>query len=423
MLLTAATISTILAFQPAASPASAPVVPPSPPALAPTPAPESSAVVLRGPGAPAESGVASLDVDGVTFADGRTLSWDRVLRVTGPLAVDFDKFRDTAERAWRARSRLERGDAIGAEPIFEDLFAQYAGHRGPTARVIAEGVLRCRLKRGVQTGAIAPWLAWMRASESARADLPQQPELLELIVGGTPLLDSQTLLVPSLPPIWLGTPATQALARTDLAKRAGGQETATRSIALANLFQRAARFEAGLLPTDLPSSLGVPPDAGLSLVSDIVEARCADDATRKKARAALTERLQRRAPQWMEAWIRVGIGRSLLRETSEDERLLGVAELLHLPARMERVNPYLTGIALAESAVTLSRMGEVKLAAILRDELIDRFPGHPALEWEPIRAWGPVSTGTTSEHSTDSVDSLKNSDKNANPETKTGASR
>jgi hypothetical protein len=84
-------------------------------------------------------------------------------------------------------------------------------------------------------------------------------------------------------------------------------------------------------------------------------------------------------------------------ETARDSKLLGVAELVELPARLERVNPYLTGIALSEAAVALAKMGDSRGATQLRNELSDRFPGHPALEWEPLKGWSappPPATPT-----------------------------
>src|SRR5881392_4237749 len=81
------------------------------------------------------------------------IPWDRVASVEGELAPAAAPFMPTAEKLWRARSRLDRGDVVGAESLFEDLFPSFAGKRGPTAAAATGGLLRCRLGTGAQTAA------------------------------------------------------------------------------------------------------------------------------------------------------------------------------------------------------------------------------------------------------------------------------
>jgi hypothetical protein len=87
---------------------------------------------------------------------------------------------------------------------------------------------------------------------------------------------------------------------------------------------------------------------------------------------------------WMEAWCRIGLGRSLIREEESGARLRGVIELLHLPARFGTEHPNLAGVALADAAVTMAELGDVEAARSLKDELIAKFPNHPVLAWDPL---------------------------------------
>ena len=56
----------------------------------------------------------------------------------------------------------------------------------------------------------------------------------------------------------------------------------------------------------------------------------------------------------MEAWVRVGLGRSLMRESAVEDQLVGVAQMLHVPARLRGESPYLAGVALGGAAVHAS---------------------------------------------------------------------
>jgi len=338
--------------------------------------------------------VVSVSIEGVSIAAqpgarGTTMvGWDRVAAVEGgALAGEAIPLMPAADRAWRARTRLERGDLVGAEPLFEELFGVYTGRQGPTAQVVSAGLLRCRLGRGAQTAAVVPWLAYLSAVGTEQQSLSPL-----LTAGGDPsevaIIDTATGLVPALPPMWLSTPALQSLARgkwLTVDPAGGAQSPGTgRAAAMAELYEQAARFEAGLSVV-IPETTG--DDAGLGLVREIVVARVGGDMQRQEARRDLAVRIGRSPPAWVEVWCRAGIGRSLLREAAREDQLLGAAQLLQLPAQMGTVSPYLTGLALAEAAVALVRLGDVPGALRLRDELAQDYPGHPALEWDRIRGW------------------------------------
>jgi hypothetical protein len=232
---------------------------------------------------------------------------------------------------------------------------------------------------------VGPWLAYLGALGDG-----EQPVLAgDSDQGAGPAIDQSTGLAPSLPPIWVGLPSVQSLARTPWTL---GQAD-NRAAALGAYYEQAARFEAGL-PVQIPT-MNVEHDDAVALVREMVMARIGDDTQRPAARQLLTTRLRKRLAPWTEVWIRAALGRSMLLESARETQLLGIAELVQLPARFERINPYLTGVALAESAVASAKLGDLAGASRLRDELSDRFPGHPALEWEPLRGWNNVPSPQT----------------------------
>lgn len=330
-----------------------------------------------------EGAVIHLSEQGVRLrrSDGAEteVSWDRIAALSGTHAKDAEAYRDVADQSWRARTRLARGDGVGAEPLFEQLFERYGGTKGATASAVAEGLMICRVRRGTQAAAVLPLLGLVASGTSGALDLGDG--LLTDAPGA--YVDGQFGLVPAVPPIWLDVPATQALARGVWDLPTG--PLSGRAALLSELYRAAAAAEVGD-STEIPTRpLG---DPGAELVWEIVVSRIGQDgagpSSRSEARDALRSRLKGGVPTWVEAWSRCALGRSLLKEGGE-QGLLGAAELLALPARLERENPLLTGIALAEVAVFMHRRGDGAGAARLKSELITNFPGHPALEWPLLR--------------------------------------
>lgn len=369
---------------------------------------QDATVRLRG-GAPAPAGtVVLVDREGVSFrADDKTtvISWDRIADVRGDEKAK--EYADIAHRAWRARTRLERGDLIAAEPLFDTLAAEYKVGTGATTLVVAEGLLRCRLHRGVQAGGVEPWLMWLRAA----GDGTIAPALAVVeSPGAPPLIDNATGLCPAVPPVWLRVASVEAFARTSIgsAEAQVGLEKnlkgAAKVDALRMLYALAAAFECGLASEVKSGVLPLRhPDPGVALVAQIVGARVGVVDVRRDARRLLTERLTQRQAQWMEAWVRVGLGRSLLRESAVEDQLLGVAQMLHVPARLRGASPYLAGVALAGAAVNASGTNQAG-AWRLKTELQDTLPGHPALDMEAVRDIRPPgakvrSTGAMKEAS------------------------
>jgi len=331
-------------------------------------------VELRG-GSVVQAPVETVTIEGVAVGGDqpRLIGWDSVKVVHGPMAEEAASFMPLAERAWRARLRLARGDSDMACPLFEELFQTYAGRSGPTALMAAEGRLRCLTRQREHAAAVGPWIEALRLRREGFV-VAGDPPLL-------PVIDEATGLVPGLPPIWLSTPDALELARSPAL--ASEDEAAA---ALAGLFQRAARFESGLEPGAEPPEVRHP---GVELARQVVMARTGNAEQRKAARERLVVGLSADMGTWREAWRRAAIGRSLLREESDADRTAGVFQLLHLPARFARTQPYLTSVALAEVGAELDRRGDQAAALAMRTELMNHDPASPALGWLEQRLSGP----------------------------------
>jgi hypothetical protein len=339
---------------------------------------------------------ASMDAAGVHVTrDGVKLliGWDRIKQIRGDIggsagtkAVEqAATFATLADSAFRARTRLERGDFAAAEPLLEDLFGT-GGLNGPTGAVICEGLLRCRLRRGAQASAIWPLLERQRI-ESERAGA-NAAKWIGGIMDAAPAIDPVTGLAPGLAPIWLREPALESLAgdpKWSEFESQGAGDAAT----IARWYRASAAFECGL-PGSWPTRDTEASNDAVRLVQDVVSSRIGAGAERAAARASLQARIEQAESgsmnsTWVEAWCRAAVGRSLVHETDTESIMRGAIELLHVPARFGAEHPYLSGVALAEASGALWRLGDQSGAVTLRDELSRRYPGHPALRWDGLQ--------------------------------------
>ena len=349
-------------------------------------APADSIAQLRGAGG--EIRIAALDLDGVTPADavqGGPISLGRIRAVAGDLAPAFETVRATAELVWRAESRLARGDVVAAEPLFEQLAEQYRGRAGVTASSVARGLLACRLARGAHTDAVTAWLRWLAAGGQAAPTLNAvEPRLSGALVG-------------DLPPIWLDLPAVRAWVTSE---RPGDEvlaafEKGRAAVSRLPLHQQLHAVYWLAAASETGQTRGVPelrPDNAPDLVAaKVFMAQTSNASVRALAREQLLEMMNTTAETpWVEAWVRVAVGRSLLREADPLEQKRGILQLLRLAARPVQANPradqYLTAVALAEAAMALARTGDDRAARVLAVELEQRFPRSVALGLAPVQA-------------------------------------
>jgi hypothetical protein len=348
-------------------------------------------------GAAAEPGVfVSADEGGVTTTNGdgkaRVISWDKVRSLGDAPSVQTPTW---AEALWRARARIEREDYSGAEPLLESIAAGMESTgglaSGASGAVLYEGVLRCRLHRGVHTAAVGPYFAWRRATGLA-ISADARAAWIGGSIRGAQVIDGRTGLCTELPPIWLNEPALTraAIAKEDWDRLAPAGSVADPLIAwyrASMLYESAASEEEANEARALAvKTVSTSVTDAERLVQSIVLSRLGDDKARADARAALENRLSGEEVEgWLEAWCRAAIGRSLVHETDAELRRRGVLQLLHVPARLGRTAPGLAAICLAEAANALNEMGDAAGAWALKSELVTRYPRRSPASWGPIR--------------------------------------
>ena len=325
-------------------------------------------VYQRGGSSPIQGRI-SIDDAGVTVVTelGAThfVPWDRVKD------VDSEKFAQSLERKlvvandlWRARSRVQRNDTTLAEPLFERLFEQYRGQTHETALVVAEGLLRCRLARGDHVLAVIP------ALETAR--LLRSNVSTDSYSTLRSVMDDKRSLCPQLAPAWLASPLLKKLAH-DLGEfNAQGDETIA---AIASLYKQALQQTLGE-PQSENQSQQLPNHDGVKFLSLLVSCRDKESDKRSSARERLRRKLTN-AQHWTNAWSYMMIGLSLISEDGQGRQLQGVVNLLHVPARFVRSQPYLAGLALFDASSALNAMGDYEAADALSSELRRTLPNHP----------------------------------------------
>lgn len=303
--------------------------------------------------------VVDVTIEGVLLGGEapRMIGWDRARRVLGEHAPDAAAYEQVAQDAWRARLRLARGDFALAEPLFADLFETYRNLDGPTALVVAEGLMRCRLSRGDATGAIEPWLVALRLRRAGQRLVGEPPI--------PPLIDEATGLVPTLAPLF-------DVART---------ETPAWLASTDGEIQTLARWYASALTgVPVPDLSDAAPEAVL-LVANVVLAQSERPSERSAAQAWLSAQLGAvgNTGQWREAWMRCALGLSLLADATPVTTEEALVHLAHLPARFRTEQPALTAVALAAMIEYFDANDGAEQARTLADDLRAVDPDHPAL--------------------------------------------
>lgn len=377
----------------------------------------------------------SISAEGMTIeiGEGVTLrrakvGLDRIAKPPTVLGSEFAKVAVIAEHAWRVRIRMERGDLVGAEPVLEELAdalakLPVAAEARVTSELVHRGLMKCRLVRGVHTGALDAYVQWRLAAETL---LSEASEGSSSAGAGTltiddAAIDPTTRLATQLPPMWVNSAATIAFARAPTRVRAhfadgtasnNAQQSSQPSgaaIALARLYEAAARFEVGM-PVDVPGGPSWDPlapgakdvgaaalgDEGVRLVREIVVAHVGDAEARAKSRGELQRRRSESIPAWQRSWIIAGIGRSLVRESGREDKLRGVAVLLEVPATLHDACPFVTGVAMAEAAMTLAELGDIEGATRIRSEFEAQFPRHAAIGVPALREIGNAQAASGS---------------------------
>lgn len=320
-------------------------------------------VVLRG-GSVIEAPIERISIEGVAVggAAPRVIGWDRIRAVTGERAAEAEPFETLADAAWRARTRLDRGDIHGAARALDRIETDLAGADGPTARSVFETSLAVRGRLGDPPRALAAALELRRLGAEADG------------------LDPVTGLAPAAPPVMSPEHAQRALAILE-------RSTEPATSRLRAFYRAALAADPALIPP------GEPRDDAVRLLAEIARAVSGDEAARRRLIESITPVRESARPEpWRIAWVRAASARSLIAQgaANDDPALtrLGAAEFLTIPALVPAESPYLAGLALAEAAAALESLGEHSPATTLRRELARVSPDHPAAGSRPASDGG-----------------------------------
>jgi len=299
---------------------------------------------------------AASDVPAAQVAD--RIGWDRIASIecedgTGRWP-DVERFLAAGERLWRARTRLERGDATLAGRAIEGSWTPMTAD-GPTAAVAAMVELQVALASRDQARAVAAHFEALRLRRRG-FDAPSLVEWLEPAPNGAfvrrPVVDSSTPLCPLLPPFARSDEQRiEMLAALDHFDVRGDAE----------LDELRLAFAAAVDPTraapEAPRSAARGADRGeeqdsqrtLDFLRALREARSADPAERRRGADAIAQ-MRRRLPEWSEAWGRFAVGCGLLLDATPESVVDAQLELLHLPARFSESQPFLAPLAASMAA-------------------------------------------------------------------------
>lgn len=402
-------------------------------------------VTLRGGKGSVRGDVMSMTGSGLAIRSGGNVTnimWGRVATVTGDAEAEFAAgYAKLADGLWRIEARAARGDYDGAEVLYEKLDAAgvLKAATGPSQRRLQETLTGLRLARGFVTGGMKNYLQAIAATATLTATGEDAGAGEGGAVSmGSAVIDPATGLCPSLPPVL--NPGLSGGAAAALARWPGWDEL----IALpgtagevARWYQAEALVAAGQRPAMLDLAVVAPaPGEGAGatggpevLVRNMVVAAHGNAEQRKAARNWLQRKLSAELSRskaaatasppggtgasgtgagnsaaggagtaddaaadrgWIEAWCRLGIGRSYLRETEAGDRRKGLLELMYLPAVYSERLPLPTAMGLVEAAAELDKLGDGESARTLRADVQKLIPG-AALEATP--ASGDAGTG------------------------------
>lgn len=304
---------------------------------------------------------------------GEVIPWDMVRAVEGQSGgTGLAEFLEIGEDLWRARIRIERGDAALAQAELAKHWTRFRDADGPTAALVAEGLLRCALSAGDLRAAADPWLACLRHRGMGIASrFPTLP----------PAIDASNGLLPELSPFMPASRRAELIGACESAKASGESGEVARSIVrIANGMHDPVHDSA-----HDPARESSPALRALGLLEDIASA--ADVRSLDKAVGSF-DRAFEEPPSYLSAWRIAAIGtcRARIARTapvvagaaaSDRAGALGRAalEFLAVPASGLDRTGLVDAYALEEAASLLRESGDessaAQLAALAEQKLQD----------------------------------------------------
>lgn len=358
-------------------------------------------VSLRGSMEVLEARIVGVDAAGVhveqATADGQTLTdfgWDEVRGITSDEAKWSSaaaEYRTFADRLWRGRTRIERGDYQLAAPVLRACMPGVKGQTDRNAAVVYEGLLRAALGGDPAESGCEPAAWWLRRGEIVIGTDQTRP-----YASLTPVFDERSGLCFAAPPVFPGDPADVRRTLPALAEAMQGASEETRF--LAQVYEACAKRAVGEYvntPARLINTgeevgtlqegdvgLGPRRREGTELAWALAAAGDERAEVREAAIAVCTRWVNTDGPA--AAWALYGRGMARLRSTDDATRKLGLVDLLALPTEHAgKGMRVLEAAGLREAAKGLTAMQRDDAAkGILRD-LADRYPEYAPHEARP----------------------------------------
>ena len=337
------------------------------------PAVADATVVLRGTGETIRAASVLGDSHGLEVRDASGKStlipWDMVREVDGATGVgSLGEYLDVGRDLWRARIRIERGDTTLAQPVLAKHWAAFRGADGPTAALVAEGLLRCALASGDTRAAADPWLACLRHRS---AGIPSRfPEL-------APVIDAETGLLPELSPFMPASRRAEVIAACEASM--SGPRGSSDAAEVATRIVRIARGEAPAgapagsatkAPAKSPDGAAATPSRAVQALALIEDIAAAADARALDRAVAAFDKAFEEAPSYLASWRLAAVGTARARMARADGAATGARgraalELLAVPAAGLDRTGLVDAYALEEAAKLLRESGEQASAAQL----------------------------------------------------------
>lgn len=243
-----------------------------------------------------------------------------------------DAYKDVSLLAWKARTRLDRGDVSAALPLYISLSKDYLWKQGPQSMDVCDGLTACLIGSGRRRQAVEPMLSWFEAEGLPGAEGTPLPESMDEPMG----------LRRDLPPVFADGEAVQA---ADIPSDCDGRtrlihayyalvtdEQDSRAMRLAEIEDLKRQYRAR--------------DPGLIFLEQMCFAQAHPELSqRDAARDSLVRRAQTQRGTWIEVWCRLALGAGLVRDDDVRLRDRGVVELIHVIVRLAHIDPGLTLLA------------------------------------------------------------------------------
>lgn len=240
-------------------------------------------------------------------------------------------FEQVALQAWRAHSRLARGDATGAMSDYASLSQQYLWQAGRQSTDVCDGYARCLILSGHRARAIEPMLSWFIASRNQTAS--------------SLFVDPGMQLRRDLPPVFMT--ADQGLGLEPIPETAQHDDRTALIRAFYQLVVAPDFERRSIIDTieSLQRSIKAR-DPGLILLEQACFAQAhPDPSQREGARDALFRRAQTQHDTWTEVWARLALGAALIRDEDPFVHDRGAVHLIHIVVRLSTIDPDLTLLA------------------------------------------------------------------------------